>query len=633
MALPLFNIGGLASGLDTDSIITGVLEVERIPINQLGVRRARYEAKDQAWQDVNTKLSAIRTALNAVDSLNDLNKFATANSSNESAVGVAVTGAATPGTISFTVNQLAANHQVVSDTSFASGDDLVGAGDFTITVDGTDYTVTATDTTTVNELAQQINALADLDVSASVISVDGTSSKLYLSADDSGAAAAFTTSGTIATLATTNEVQAGQDAELTLGSGAGALTLTRSSNTVTDLMPGVNITLQEVTTDPVTVTTGRDIDGAVEAIKLVVDEINAALTMLGDLTAYNADAETGGILVGDSTARGLIFDLRSALSSVVNTGSEDYPIASSIGISINREGTFDFNETKLRDALAADFDAVTDLLLETASAADSRVTFVSAGDGTVEGSYEVVITQAATKATALSDIYKKPNDDETFQIIVDGTSVDVSVSKNDDIATVVDAINSALAAAGQSAVTASIYTDFPHDYIQLDESTYGAASFEVVGDSFGLAGTYTGTDVAGTIGGEAATGSGQTLTADSGDPNGLSVLVTATADDVSGAGGSLSLGDVTYNSGVFGSLDRVIDAAEGAGGRIARARDMWQAQIDIIEDRMEVLEDRLERREALLIKQFAALESAMSALSAQGAWLTAQLTSLSGGSQ
>ena len=628
MTLPLFNIGGLASGLDTDNIIKSVLDVERIPINQLAARRAKYEAKNQAWQAVTTRFSAIRTALNAVDSLSDLNKFATASSSNESAIGVAATGSATPGTISFTVSQLAANHQVVSSTNFASGTDLVGAGDFTITAGGTDYTVTATATTTLNELAQQINAVADLDVTASVIAVDGSTAKLYLTADTSGAASSFTVGGSIGSLSGTDVIQAGQDAQLTLGSGAGALTLSRASNTVTDLLPGVTISLKEVTTDPVSVSVGRDVDAAVTAIKTVVDEINAALTTLGEMTAYNAESGVGGILVGDGTARQLIFDLRSSISSIVNEASSDYPIASSVGISLNRQGTFDLNETKLRDALAADFDAVSGLLLESGNALDTRMSFVGATSATQAGDYEVVVTQAATQPSALSDTYKKPNADTTFQIIVDGLSIDVTVIKNDNIEEAVDAINAALSAAGKAGVTASIFDD-GDEKIRLDHATYGSgASLEVVGDPFGLAGVYQGTDVAGTIGAEAATGTGRMLTANGGSPSGLSVLITASADDVSGAGGSLSLGDLTYSNGIFGALGNQIDLAEGASGRIARARDLWQAQIEDVKDRIEVLEDRLERREAQLIRQFAGLETAMSTLSSQAAWLTSQISSL-----
>ena len=197
-----------------------------------------------------------------------------------------------------------------------------------------------------------------------------------------------------------------------------------------------------------------------------------------------------------------------------------------------------------------------------------------------------------------------------------------------------NAINTALASAGVSAVSAEAVNVSGSDYIQLDHSGYGsAADFEVIGDPFGLAGTYAGTDVAGTIGGEAATGNGRSLTASAGDPEGLVVLVSATAAEVSGAGGSLSLGDITYARGVLGSLDQTIGYAEGSGGRIARAQDLTAAQIDLIDERIEVLEDRLDRREAMLIRQYAALESAMATLQSQSAWLTSQLAALNGGGE
>jgi flagellar hook-associated protein 2 len=631
MTLPLFNIGGLMSGLDTNSIIDGLLSVERIPINQLEARKAGYTAKDNAWQDVNTRFSAIRTALSAIDSQADFNKLVTATSSQESAVVATPAGSATPGTLSFVVDQLATTHQVATATSFTGGSDLVGAGDFTITIGGTDHVITSDTSTTLDGVAQQINAL-DAGVHANVLTVDATSSKLVIAADDSGASNAFTTSSTIASLASTTIVEQGDDAQLTIGSGPGALTLSRSSNTVTDLVSGVTLELKDTSASPVTITVARDTDATVEAITTLVTEINSTLSKLGELTAYNAESDSGGALVGDSTARALLIDLRSAISGTVNDAAADYAIASQIGISLNRQGTFDLDATELREALEADHDQVMDLLLQSGSAFDGRLSFVSAGANTVEGDYEVVVSQAAERASALSNKFKKPNSDVTFQIIVGTTTVDVSVVRNDPVTTVVQAINDALDAAGVNSVTASEVAQGNDDYIQLDHAQYGAAaSFEVVGDPFGLAGVYSGLDVVGTIGGQVATGSGRTLTSTAGDPDGLVVTVGATQAEVGAAGGSLSLGDVSYERGIFGSLDTMLDAVEGSGGRIARARDAWQAQIDIVDDRIEVLEDRLDRREALLLKQFSALESAMATLSSQAAWLSSQISSLNAG--
>jgi flagellar hook-associated protein 2 len=633
MTLPIFNFGGLVSGIDTNAMIDALVDVERIPIRQLESRKAGFAAKDKAWQTINTKLSAIRTALNKVDTASDLAGFVGATSSNEAAVGVTVTGSATPGSSSFTVNRLAANHQLASATDFAAADDLVGAGDFTITLDGTDHTVTADGTTTLAGIAQQINEL-DIEVSASIIPVDGTTSKLMITSDETGAAAAFTTSGSIASLSTMNVVQQGDDAELVLGSGPGALTLSRASNEITDLIAGVTIDLHETTTGPVTVTVNRDGEAAATAIEELMTAVNDALSTIGTYTAYNAESNTGGVLVGDSTARSLVDGLRRSFSGIVNESATTYKTTGSVGISLNRTGTFDVDGAELREALDADFDEVADLLISSGNAPDARLTYLSAGPDTVDGDYEVVITQAATQASTISDKYKKPNADTTFQIVTGGTSVDVSVLKNDDVDTVIQAITDALSAAGVTSLSVHKVTVGADDFIQIDHSAWGSGSeFDVVGDPFGLAGSHSGQDVAGTIGGEAATGTGRTLTADTGDPTALTVRVTATDAEVSGAGGSLSLGDVSYSNGVFGALDRFLNGAEGSGGSVSRARDRWAAEIDFIDDRIAVMEDRVDRREQTLIKQFAALETAMATLSSQASWLAAQLPGLSSGSQ
>jgi flagellar hook-associated protein 2 len=631
MAIPLFNIGGLASGLDTNSIISSILDVERIPIQQLENRRADHQVEDNAWQAIKTRYSAVRSALDALDSQNDFNKFAATTSSNTSAATVTTTGAATPGSVSFTVDQLAANHQVASATDFTGLDDLVGAGDFTITIDGTDHTIATTADTTLAQLAAEINNL-DADVSASAISVDGAAYKLLISSDDTGDANVFTTSGTVASLGTMDVIQQGLDAEITIGSGPTALTLSRSSNTVSDLLGGVSIELTATTTSAVTISANRDVGAAKDAIKSLVDEVNSTLSVIADATRYNAESNSGGPLVGNSTARSLALDLKSAISGFVNANSSAYPVASSVGISLNREGTFDLDESKLQTALEADFDAVVGLLVEGGTAADSRLGYVAAGSATVEGNYEVVVTQAATRAQATSAVYAAPGSDSTFQIVVGSTTVDVSVTTGQAIGDVVSAINLALNAAGVTSVSADAVNVSGSDYIQLNHSSFGsAAEFEVLGDPFGLVGTYAGTDVAGTIGGEAATGSGQSLTASAGSPEGLIVRVSASAADVSGAGGTLSLGDISYARGVFGSLDVTIGYAEGSGGQIARAQDLTASQIDLIADRIEVLEDRLDRREAMLIRQYAALETAMATLQSQSAWLTSQITALNGG--
>src|SRR5690606_9914403 len=137
-------------------------------------------------------------------------------------------------------------------------------------------------------------------VSASVVKVADGDTRLVLTAKSTGAAGAFTTAATQGgALGTSTVNQEGVDALLTMGS----LQITRSSNTVTDLIKGVTLELKQTTTGPVTVTTGRDDAKAVAAVKGLVDAVNKTITQLQELTKYDPESKTAGRLQGDASAR------------------------------------------------------------------------------------------------------------------------------------------------------------------------------------------------------------------------------------------------------------------------------------------------------------------------------------------
>jgi flagellar hook-associated protein 2 len=621
MASPLFSVGGIFSGLDTNSIIEQLMEAERAPVTRMESKRALYQARVGAWSMVQTELSSVSSAADKLKTLAAFDKFSTVTSSS-TAVGVSVSGTATPGSISFTVGQLATSHKLVSNNSFASATEAVGAGTFTITSGGTDHDFVTTASTTVTQLAQQINN-AGIGIKASVVSPDGTTSKLLLTAQ-SGAGNQFTTAATQASLATFDLTETGVDASLTIGSGPGAITVTRSSNTITDLLTGVTITLKEETASAVTVDVARDVDGAVEAITGFIDEINGALTAINDLTKYNAETQVAGLLQGDAAAWGLSADLRKAVSDVVSQVSGTYTSASSVGITLKRDGTYEIDEAKLRGILTDDPDAISRLFARSGSAADSRMGYVFASDKTVAGSYAVQVTQAAEVARITSGAYVAPGADETFDIVSGSRTANVTIAAGSSLSQAIDAIQDALDAAGITTVKALD----GGGTIQLEETRYGAANkFTVSGDDlFSMNGTFAGLDVAGTINGLAATGSGRLLRSTTGASEGLQVEVTATTADVTGAGGTLALGDLAYTNGISGRTMSMIGLATAAKGSLTIAGARWETQIQLINDQIEAFEARLISKEDQIRRQFTAMESALQKLSAQGDWLAAQVS-------
>lgn len=629
MATPLFSVGGLVSGLDTDGIVRQLMQLERTPIVRLQTRQAAYRAKIDAWGTVRTRLAAVRAAVDRLKQASDLRALGTASSSDETVVRAQVTGEVAPAGLSFTVDRLATRHQVASAGSFSGPGAAVGAGTLTITRGTTSFEVTTTASTTLQQLADEINAL-DAGVHATVVSVDGTSHRLLLAAEDSGADAAFTVSGTQAGLATFDVVEQGVDAQLTVGSGAGALTVTRPSNTIEDLLAGVKLTLQATSTAPVTVSVERDVEGVAAAVEGLIEEVNRAITTLQDLTRYDPGSKRAGALQGDPSAWRLLMDLRSAVSDRVSGLGGTRTSASSVGITLSRDGTFTVNGTALREALREDFEAVVGVLARTGTASDVRASFAYATDATLPGTYAIVLTQAAEAPEVTGTVYAAPTADETFTVTVGSAVATVTVAAGSTLEQAIRAINDALEAAGITTVVAS---DAGSGAIRLAGTRYGsAASFTVSGDdAFGLDGTFTGVDAAGTIDGMAAQGAGRVLTATAGDAVGLQVRVTATPDEVAAAGGSLALGTLTYTEGFVGRLSRLLSATEGVDGLVSLASERWRSQVTLIDDQIEAFERRLELREAELRRRFAAMETALSGLTAQGNWLAAQLASLTGG--
>ncbi len=618
MASPLFNLTGLSSGLDTNSIIEGLMSVERNPLVLLNQRRAAAQQRVDAWSQMTTRVSALRTAVDELKTSADFDDLVTTRSSNPDVVEATSTGAATPGSVTFTVDQLAAHHQLVGASSFASEAATVGAGTLSITVAGVETRIDTTAGTTVANLAAQINARGS-GVTAQVVRTDASAVRLVLSAGESGADRAFTATGTQSTLAGFDVAQQGSDARVTVGSGAGALAVTRPTNQINDFLSGVEIKLGATTSTPVTIGIERDVDGAVSTVKGFVDEVNNVMRSIKELSAYDPEAKRGGPLLGDSTLRSLQSQLVGEVTGLIPALGTGYNHASALGIGYTTEGVFELDETRLRSALDADFGSVGRFFARSGQAADARLGYGFASDKTTPGSYGVVVTQAATVASTVGSAYTAPGGDIAFSITNGTVTADVTVGAGSSLESAVAAVNAALDAQGISSLRATT----SGGALALNQLRYGSAgSFTVSGSgALGLDGSHTAVDVAGTIDGVAAVGNGQSLLADSGAAHGLGVVVSATAGEIAAAGGSLDLGTIAYSRGLMGGLSALLDRLEGPDGTLARASKQYEATIDDIRDRTAAFEDRLALRETVLRRQFTAMEQALAGLQGQMSFL------------
>lgn len=338
-----------------------IIEAESRPIQVLRDRRAKLEAVRAAWKQLGSALSALRSALFDLK-LESTYAAKKAVSSAENLVSAAASSSATEGIYTVSVTQLAQAHTIASDPQTGSDTPLGLSGSFTI--NGTSVSVGASDT--LRDIAGKINGTSGIGVLASVVDnrlilksrTSGTSGAITIEADPDGVLSSL---GVVNPGTTTpkNVLQAAQDAVLTVD----GLTVTRSSNTVADVLPGVTLELRAVTSSPVTVTVSRDISSAREKVKAWVEKYNAVVDAIARLEA--------GTLKGDPLLARIKLSLRSRIAREAS-GLSPYRNLYQIGISTGgtwqggtleeaKSGKLRVDDSKLTSALETDPGAVREL--------------------------------------------------------------------------------------------------------------------------------------------------------------------------------------------------------------------------------------------------------------------------------
>ena len=240
----------------------------------------------------------------------------------------------------------------------------------------TDATIAVTSTDTVATLAAKINS-ANIGIIA-VVFKDGVNDRLQLTSKATGVDAGFrvrvddtgdlnNTDGTGLSRfgfdpATLAYGMASSGAPAQFGQNASAringLTVTSSTNTLTDNFPGVTINLVSTTTkglgtageskSPVTIAVREDVTPSVKNVQDFITAYNALNASLADLTKYDAATKTPSLFQGDAAVLGLQSILRGMLGSI-STGSS-YSRLADVGIQRKLDGSLSLNTSKLSTA-------------------------------------------------------------------------------------------------------------------------------------------------------------------------------------------------------------------------------------------------------------------------------------------
>ena len=363
-----FSLSGLSTGLDTASMITQLMELERRPQTLLKAQQQTNNNKISEYQKISdalTALQALAKGFQTSSTFSSLKTFVTTST----VLTATATSAATPGDHTVQVVSLAKSQRQVS-TGVTSDTSLIfDTGSFTIS-DGTGGTTTvniAEGQNSLKGIAAAINS-SGANVSASTIN-DGTNYRLVVSGKDTKNYTADFSGLTTAPAGGTGSLkpvllgagdpsyQAGADAQIVVD----GIAMTKSSNTVTDAIQGITLNLlTEGATTGVAVST--DTDTITQKIKDFVAGYNRVVTLLNSESSYNSTTKKGGVLSGDTTVRSVQNQLRSLLTTTVSGATGSFQTLASVGInSDSKTGTLSLDSTKFSAALKDDYNDVVDL--------------------------------------------------------------------------------------------------------------------------------------------------------------------------------------------------------------------------------------------------------------------------------
>ena len=482
----LSAINSSGSGLNITQIVDSLVDAEKSPQESMIQKKI---------DERNTSISAIGEVKSALSTLSSSLSVLTGNTSlKTSSSGTALSAQISNPSLAQTINSSIsvtsiAKGQTLAFSGYSSSTSVVGGGSLVLergnwssgsfvassTVSSNSITVTSTDT--LESLKDKINAL-NYGVTASVLgagddtftlvlkSGEGEKNALRITATESPSGSGLSSIDNSSTNSSKQKV-AGTDAALTVD----GISLTRSTNNITDLFSGYEINISTVTNSsgsdiPITLTSSVDETAAENNLKSFVDAVNNTRTILNEKTFRGSSSQDAGELAQDPVIKSIKKEIENLTSSALSGFSSNGVYLSNLGVRTERDGKLSLNTTVLKNELKnnpSSLDAIFNSMYSTSSS------LLSASGGSskapVSGSYTFAMTAFVSgNISGLKSNDTSPNltaSNNTIQLIVDGTtSGTITVpsahySSEDALATAIQTATNAdstLSAAGKSVI-------------------------------------------------------------------------------------------------------------------------------------------------------------------------------------
>ena len=519
-----------------------------------------------------------------------------------------------------------------------------GFDDFTVNTKKDGATIKIDDTNnSLTGLRDAINA-ADIGVQATIVNDGGSykllvtapsgeSNELKITVSDDADSSLHNFGFSAATAEKSKiQVQAGADARISVN----GLVLTRESNHLTDVIPGMEFDIFSASDETVSINISADKNTAETAIRDFVDTYNTFLKEVEKLVGFNAELEEYGSLRQDPLAKNLLQTVRSMMTSAIPGMSDGFNSLATLGIRTQLDGSLQIVEngtnTDFRAAMDKNFEAVKDLFTPKTSSSDSRIEVTGFSGMSVAGSYDVVIKQPPEKGTLVGGpvgSLSTTDDDYSFTVEVDGHSAatinlpaDKTYKDGHELAAEMQSLINMDPALKEAMV--GVQVSFENNQLTFTSKAYGASSkvsFTEAGGGmaqFGITDSLTGTtgkDVAGTIDGVEAFGSGNVLLPAFGSKaEGLSMVISPNMKEGDTA-------TINFSRGFAGQMDTLINNFLKSSGLIAGREENINKGIEDVKDDTEVMERRSEAFRARLESQFIAMEAIVRSLNNTGNFL------------
>ncbi|MDZ4722878.1 MAG: flagellar filament capping protein FliD [candidate division Zixibacteria bacterium] len=455
-------------------------------------------------------------------------------------------------------------------------------------------------------------------------------------------------------------LQKASDAKISVGSTGGSgspITVTSATNTFAEAIGGLSLTVKKETPtgEFINITTDVDIDGIKSKINNFIARYNDVVKFVDEQNTYNKKEKSSGVLFGDSTLQSVQTSIRNSLGNKVKGLTGKYTQLFSVGIRTGLDGKLSLKDSaRLDEALRNNLDEVINLFADSGTSIGSGVEYVASTAQSKAGEeYDVNVTSAAAKGQYLSSGFADPS---LTPITLTSSNNRIKLSVNgidsNDIVLTANTYNSStqLITELQQKIDADekigklgmsvswVDNGSGTGYIKLESSTFGSnsrvntissvSSSALANLALATGSSIGGQDVAGTINGELADGSGQILTGKEKNKTtaGLKVRVTLTSLQlIDGAEAS-----ITFSRGVGSRMGDLLGSiSQSGGGLLDRKIKGYESQVTHLKERVIEIDKRLASRRQDLLKRFYDMEETLGQLNSEGTFLSGQINNLS----